>query len=53
MADVSDENLFQVIKKGGEAVGRSNLMPSFGAKLKDDQITDLIAFIKSLREPAE
>lgn len=53
MSDVSDDDLFQVIKKGGEAVGRSNLMPAFGAKLKDDQIADLIAFIKSLREPVE
>ncbi len=53
MSDVSEENLFQVIKEGGEAVGKSNLMPAFGAKLKDDQITDLIAFIKSLREPEE
>ena len=53
MSDLSDENLFQVIKKGGEAVSRSKLMPAFGAKLKDDQITDLIAFIKSMREPVK
>lgn len=53
MSDLSDDDLFQVIKKGGEAVGRSKLMPAFGAKLKDDQITDLIAFIKSLREPVQ
>ncbi len=53
MSELSDENLFQVIKEGGEAVGRSKMMPAFGAKLKDDQIADLIAFIKSLREPVQ
>jgi mono/diheme cytochrome c family protein len=53
MSDVSDEDLFSIIKKGGEALGKSKLMPPFEAKLKDDQITDLVAFIKSLREPIE
>lgn len=50
MGDFSETQLFQVIKDGGEAVGKSKLMPGFASKLKDDEIADVIVFIKSLQE---
>ena len=48
MSKLSDSDLFNVIKGGGGAVGKSKLMPAWGGKLSDDQIHDVIAFIRSL-----
>ena len=48
MNQMSDADLFNVIKNGGGAVGKSKLMPAWGGKLSDQQINDVIAFIRSL-----
>ena len=48
MAGLKDEQLIEVIKKGGAAVGKSPLMPPFGAALKDPDVQDVMAFIRSL-----
>ena len=48
MNKMSDSDLFNVIKGGGGAVGKSKLMPAWAGKLSDDQIHDVIAFIRSL-----
>jgi cytochrome c oxidase cbb3-type subunit III len=48
MSQMSDADLFNVIKNGGGAVGKSKLMPAWGGKLSDQQINDVIAFIRSL-----
>ncbi|MBI3939513.1 MAG: cytochrome c [Acidobacteria bacterium] len=49
MSGVSEAEMFQVIKDGGTAAGKSKLMPAFGAKLKDQEISDVIAVIKSFQ----
>lgn len=48
MAGLSDQHLLDVIKKGGAAVGKSPLMPSMGAAMKDNDIQDVVAFLRSL-----
>jgi mono/diheme cytochrome c family protein len=48
MSKLTDEDLFKVIKEGGASVGKSPLMPPWGASLKDDQIKDVIAFVRTL-----
>jgi mono/diheme cytochrome c family protein len=48
MATVSDEELLNVIKHGGAAVGKSPAMMAFKDALGDDDIGDLIAFIRAL-----
>jgi mono/diheme cytochrome c family protein len=48
MAGLKDEQLIDAIKKGGGAVGKSPLMPPFGAALKDPDVLDVVAFIRSL-----
>lgn len=48
MAGLKDQYLFDLVKKGGAAVGKSPLIPPFGSKLKDGDIRDVIAFIRSL-----
>ena len=51
MNPLSNEHLFKVIKQGGIAVGKSPLMASWGPTLKDQQIWDVVAFIRTLAEP--
>jgi mono/diheme cytochrome c family protein len=46
MSKLSDEELYKVLKGGGAAIGKSPLMPPSG--LKDEQINDVIAYIRTL-----
>jgi cytochrome c oxidase cbb3-type subunit 3 len=48
MSKLSDEDMLKVIKGGGASVGKSPIMPPWGAALKDDQIKDVIAYIRTL-----
>ena len=50
MNALSNEHLTKVIKQGGTAVGKSAIMPP-QADLKDDQVVNLIAFMRSLANP--
>jgi mono/diheme cytochrome c family protein len=50
MAGLKDEHIINTIKKGGAAVGKSPLMPPFGAALKDPDIQDVVAFLRSLEK---
>ena len=45
---LKDQDIANVIKNGGPAVGKSPLMPPFGATLKDGDIANVIAYIRSL-----
>lgn len=44
----SDDQLFAAIKHGGPAAGLSPAMPAFGAQLRDQDIWDLVAYIRRL-----
>ena len=44
----ADADIAKTIKEGGKAVGKSPLMPAFGAKLSDEQIQALVAYVKGL-----
>ena len=46
MAKDADDVLFQIIKGGGQSVGRSTVMPAWGDTLSDQQIRQLIRFIR-------
>ncbi len=48
MDEVSDEYLFTVIQKGGAAVGKNAAMPAWNAQLRDDEIRDVVAFVRTL-----
>jgi cytochrome c oxidase cbb3-type subunit III len=48
MAKESDDVLFKIIKGGGQSVGRSTAMPSWGDSLNERQIRDLVKFIRGL-----
>ena len=52
MNQLPDKLLFEVISKGGEAVGKSPFMPGWGNQLREKQIRDVIAYVRSLANPA-
>jgi len=48
MKGLSDDTLFTAIKEGGEAVHLSKDMPAWKDGMDDDEIHDLIAYVRSL-----
>jgi mono/diheme cytochrome c family protein len=50
MNQLSHDHLTKVIKQGGVAVGKSPIMPP-QADLNDQQIRDVVAFVRSLASP--
>jgi mono/diheme cytochrome c family protein len=48
MSKHTDQYLFEVISKGGAGVGKSSQMPGWGAVLKEAQIQDVVAYIRTL-----
>ena len=48
MGTLSDAYLFRLLKEGGPAVGKSPLMNAWGNALSDEQIGDVIAYLRTL-----
>jgi mono/diheme cytochrome c family protein len=51
MNALSDKYLFDIIKDGGAAVKKAAIMPASGKKLNDQEISDVVAYIRSLADP--
>jgi mono/diheme cytochrome c family protein len=51
MNQLPDKFLLEIISKGGQAVGKSPFMPGWGNQLREKQIRDLIAYMRSLANP--
>jgi len=51
MNPLKDDYLFKVIKFGGASVGKSPMMAPLGGSLSDQQIRNVIAFIRTLADP--
>jgi mono/diheme cytochrome c family protein len=51
MNPLTDDYLFKVIKFGGASVGKSAMMAPLGGSLSDQQIRNVIAFIRTLADP--
>jgi mono/diheme cytochrome c family protein len=47
LAQLTDEYLFDLIKHGGATIGKPG-MPAFGYHLSDDQIRELVRYIRTL-----
>lgn len=47
MGTLKDEYLFQIIKRGGAIFGKPG-MPSWGQKLTDPEIRELVTYVRSL-----
>lgn len=50
LSDKNDGYLGLIVKLGGEAMGRSPFMPPWGAELTEEQMRDLVAYVRSLNE---
>lgn len=50
---ISDETLEEVVTQGGRGMNKSVLMPAYGKTLSKDQISDLVAFIRTLSAGAD
>ncbi len=48
MSGRSDKELFKVIKEGGLAISKSVLMPAWKDVLSDDEINDLVGFLRDV-----
>jgi mono/diheme cytochrome c family protein len=48
MSDKNDPYLGLIIRKGGEAMGRSPFMPPWGAELTEEQVNDLVTYLRSI-----
>jgi mono/diheme cytochrome c family protein len=42
-----NDYIFKVIKEGGASVGKSPTMPAWGAQLNDDQVRNVISYLKT------
>jgi mono/diheme cytochrome c family protein len=51
MNALSDQYLFDIIKEGGAALKKAPLMPAGKSKFKDQDVWDLVAYIRSLAVP--
>ena len=45
----SDAYKEMIIRKGGEAMGRSPFMPPWGDELTDEQISDVVAYLRLIK----
>lgn len=48
MSDKNDAYMGLIIRMGGEALGRSQFMPPWGAELTDEQMKDIVAYLRSI-----
>ena len=48
MSARTDEDLFKAVKHGGQAVNKSILMPNWDGNLSDDEIHDIVAYLRQL-----
>ena len=48
MSDKNDAYYALIVRKGGATVGRSEFMPSWEAELTNEQIADLVAYLRSI-----
>ena len=51
MNALSDKYLFDIIKDGGAAMKKAPFMPASNKKLTDQEISDVVAYIRSLAIP--
>ncbi len=48
MGDLPDDQIFKAIKEGGTAVNKSVLMPTWGKVLSDEEIREMVAYLREV-----
>lgn len=49
VANRTDAYLVKIIKFGGSAVGLTSFMPAFGFNMEDQQVSDVVAYLRTLQ----
>jgi mono/diheme cytochrome c family protein len=49
---MNDQYKETIVRRGGKAMARSEFMPPWGEELTDEQIGDLVRYLKSIASPA-
>ena len=52
-SDKNDAYIGLIVRKGGESLGRSPGMPPWGEELTDEQIGDVVAFVRSVNAQSQ
>jgi len=52
-SDKNDAYIGLIVRKGGESLGRSPSMPPWGEELTDEQIGDVVAFVRSVNAQSQ
>jgi mono/diheme cytochrome c family protein len=50
LSDKNDAYKEMIIRQGGGAIGRSEFMPPWGKELTDEQIKDVVAYLRSISQ---
>ena len=50
--DKNDAYISLIVTRGGEALGRSPKMPPWGEELTDEQVKDVVTYVRSVRAAA-
>ncbi len=48
MGDLPDDQIFKAIKEGGIAVNKSVLMPTWGKVLSDEEIKEMVSYLREV-----
>jgi mono/diheme cytochrome c family protein len=48
LKDASDADLAKIVREGGQATGKSALMPAYKGKLSDEQVEAVVKYVRSL-----
>lgn len=51
MNQLSDKFLRDIISKGGSAVGKSAMMPGWGGQFKENELRDIVVYVRSIAVP--
>ncbi|HEY5798939.1 MAG TPA: cytochrome c [Burkholderiaceae bacterium] len=49
LSDKNDQYKELIIRQGGAALGRSEFMPPWGNELTDEQVSDVVAYLRSIK----
>ena len=50
LSDKNDKYMELIVRKGGAAVGRSEFMPPWSNELTDEQVDDVIGYLRSIHQ---
>jgi len=48
MSDKNEQYMLLIIRTGGQALARSQFMPPWGGELTDEQMHDVVAYLRSI-----